>query len=79
MRFTAFSFEPQASAMINPLVRRLLMVNSGSSSLRAGLYEISQNDPSTAPEVVLAAAGDIPTLEIVAAAWWLRHTYWIGS
>jgi xylulose-5-phosphate/fructose-6-phosphate phosphoketolase len=25
------------------------------------------------PDVVLAAAGDIPTLEIVAAAWWLRR------
>src|SRR6185312_14709638 len=24
-------------------------------------------------DVVLAACGDIPTLEIVAAAWWLRH------
>jgi xylulose-5-phosphate/fructose-6-phosphate phosphoketolase len=25
------------------------------------------------PDVVLAAAGDIPTLEVVAAAWWLRR------
>ena len=25
------------------------------------------------PEIVLAAAGDIPTMEILAAAWWLRH------
>ncbi|HXY29462.1 MAG TPA: phosphoketolase family protein [Gemmatimonadaceae bacterium] len=25
------------------------------------------------PDVVLACAGDIPTLETVAAAWWLRH------
>jgi xylulose-5-phosphate/fructose-6-phosphate phosphoketolase len=25
------------------------------------------------PDIVLAAAGDIPTLEIVAAAWWLRR------
>jgi xylulose-5-phosphate/fructose-6-phosphate phosphoketolase len=25
------------------------------------------------PDVVLAAAGDVPTLETVAAAWWLRH------
>jgi xylulose-5-phosphate/fructose-6-phosphate phosphoketolase len=25
------------------------------------------------PDIVLASAGDVPTLEIVAAAWWLRH------
>ena len=25
------------------------------------------------PDVVLAAAGDVPTLEVVAAAWWLRR------
>jgi xylulose-5-phosphate/fructose-6-phosphate phosphoketolase len=25
------------------------------------------------PDIVLAAAGDIPTLEVVAAAWWLRR------
>jgi len=25
------------------------------------------------PDVVLACAGDIPTLETIAAAWWLRH------
>jgi xylulose-5-phosphate/fructose-6-phosphate phosphoketolase len=25
------------------------------------------------PEVVLCATGDIPMLETVAAAWWLRH------
>jgi xylulose-5-phosphate/fructose-6-phosphate phosphoketolase len=25
------------------------------------------------PDVVLAAAGDIPTMEVVAAAWWLRR------
>jgi phosphoketolase len=59
--------------MIDPLVRRLLTVNRESLSLRAGLYEIGQNDPSTAPKVLLAAADDIPTLEIVAAAWWLRQ------
>jgi xylulose-5-phosphate/fructose-6-phosphate phosphoketolase len=28
---------------------------------------------SEEPDVVLAAAGDIPTLEVVAAAWWLRR------
>ncbi len=25
------------------------------------------------PDVVMACAGDIPTLETIAAAWWLRH------
>jgi xylulose-5-phosphate/fructose-6-phosphate phosphoketolase len=29
--------------------------------------------PEEEPDVVLAAAGDIPTLETVAAAWWLRR------
>src|SRR5204862_4766304 len=25
------------------------------------------------PDVILGAAGDIPTMDVVAAAWWLRH------
>jgi xylulose-5-phosphate/fructose-6-phosphate phosphoketolase len=33
----------------------------------------ASNDESVEPDVVLACAGDIPTLETVAAAWWLRH------
>jgi xylulose-5-phosphate/fructose-6-phosphate phosphoketolase len=33
----------------------------------------SNDDGGAAPDVVLAAAGDIPTLEVVAAAWWLRR------
>ncbi len=37
------------------------------------IWRWASNDGGTTPDVVLAAAGDIPTLEIVAAAWWLRH------
>ena len=33
----------------------------------------ASNDDKIEPDVVLACAGDIPTLETVAAAWWLRH------
>ena len=33
----------------------------------------ASNDKKIEPDVVLACAGDIPTLETVAAAWWLRH------
>jgi len=33
----------------------------------------ASNDEHIEPDVVLACAGDIPTLETVAAAWWLRH------
>ena len=33
----------------------------------------ASNDEKLEPDVVLACAGDIPTLETVAAAWWLRH------
>jgi xylulose-5-phosphate/fructose-6-phosphate phosphoketolase len=33
----------------------------------------ASNDEGGEPDVVLAAAGDVPTLEIVAAAWWLRR------
>ncbi|HLX56616.1 MAG TPA: phosphoketolase family protein, partial [Ktedonobacteraceae bacterium] len=33
----------------------------------------ASNDEQVEPDVVLACAGDIPTLETVAAAWWLRH------
>jgi xylulose-5-phosphate/fructose-6-phosphate phosphoketolase len=33
----------------------------------------ASNDEKIEPDVVLACAGDIPTLETVAAAWWLRH------
>jgi xylulose-5-phosphate/fructose-6-phosphate phosphoketolase len=33
----------------------------------------ASNDDSVEPDVVLACAGDVATLETVAAAWWLRH------
>jgi xylulose-5-phosphate/fructose-6-phosphate phosphoketolase len=36
-------------------------------------WEWASNDQQIEPDVVLACAGDIPTLETVAAAWWLRH------
>src|SRR5438094_2423461 len=37
----------------------------------ASIWRWASNDQGTEPDVVLAAAGDIPTLEVVAAAWWL--------
>jgi xylulose-5-phosphate/fructose-6-phosphate phosphoketolase len=36
-------------------------------------WQWASNDDHLEPDVVLACAGDIPTLETVAAAWWLRH------
>ena len=39
----------------------------------ASVWSWASNDESGVPDVVLACAGDIPTLETVAAAWWLRH------
>ena len=36
-------------------------------------WQWASNDQNIEPDVVLACAGDIPTLETVAAAWWLRH------
>ncbi len=39
----------------------------------ASVWSWASNDGDGQPDVVLAAAGDIPTLEVVAAAWWLRH------
>ena len=38
------------------------------------IWEWASNVPKDEePDVVLACAGDIPTMEILAAAWWLRH------
>ncbi len=37
------------------------------------IWHWASNDEYLEPDVVLACAGDIPTLETVAAAWWLRH------
>jgi xylulose-5-phosphate/fructose-6-phosphate phosphoketolase len=39
----------------------------------ASVWRWASNDDGGTPDVVLAAAGDIPTLEVVAAAWWLRR------
>jgi len=37
------------------------------------IWQWASNDERIEPDVVLACAGDIPTLETVAAAWWLRQ------
>lgn len=39
----------------------------------ASVWDWASNDQGQEPDVILAAAGDTPTLETVAAAWWLRH------
>jgi xylulose-5-phosphate/fructose-6-phosphate phosphoketolase len=39
----------------------------------ASIWSWASNDEGGAPDVVLACAGDIPTLETLAAAWWLRR------
>ena len=39
----------------------------------ASVWRWASNDDGGEPDVVLAAAGDVPTLETTAAAWWLRH------
>jgi xylulose-5-phosphate/fructose-6-phosphate phosphoketolase len=39
----------------------------------ASIWRWAGNDAGEQPDVVLAAAGDVPTLETVAAAWWLRR------
>ncbi|HEY7419416.1 MAG TPA: phosphoketolase family protein [Ktedonobacteraceae bacterium] len=36
-------------------------------------WKWASNDDHLEPDVVLACAGDIPTLETIAAAWWLRQ------
>jgi xylulose-5-phosphate/fructose-6-phosphate phosphoketolase len=36
-------------------------------------WDWASNDENVEPDVVLACAGDIVTMETVAAAWWLRH------
>jgi xylulose-5-phosphate/fructose-6-phosphate phosphoketolase len=38
----------------------------------ASVWEWASNDEGN-PDVVLAAAGDVPTRETIAAAWWLRR------
>src|SRR5262249_33357620 len=39
----------------------------------ASIWAWASNDHGDVPDVVLASAGDTPTLETVAAAWWLRR------
>src|SRR2546425_9605 len=39
----------------------------------ASVWRWASNDDGAEPDIVLAAAGDIPTMEGVAAAWWLRR------
>ena len=39
----------------------------------ASVWEWAGNDGGGAPDVVLASAGDVPTMEVVAAAWLLRR------
>jgi xylulose-5-phosphate/fructose-6-phosphate phosphoketolase len=39
----------------------------------ASVWRWASNDGADEPDIILAAAGDIPTLEIVAAAHWLRR------
>lgn len=38
-----------------------------------GIWEFASNDAGLEPDVVMACAGDIPTLETLAAVDWLRH------
>jgi xylulose-5-phosphate/fructose-6-phosphate phosphoketolase len=38
-----------------------------------GIWEFASNDAGAEPDVVMACAGDIPTLETLAAVDWLRH------
>jgi xylulose-5-phosphate/fructose-6-phosphate phosphoketolase len=39
----------------------------------ASVWQWASSDGGGEPDVVLAAAGDVPTLETTAAAWWLRQ------
>jgi xylulose-5-phosphate/fructose-6-phosphate phosphoketolase len=42
-------------------------------TLGAGIFEFASNDEGGEPEVVMACAGDVPTLETLAAVDWLRR------
>jgi xylulose-5-phosphate/fructose-6-phosphate phosphoketolase len=42
-------------------------------TLGAGIFEFASNDNGAEPDVVMACAGDIPTLETLAAVDWLRR------
>jgi len=43
------------------------------SALGASTWDWASSPGGGDPDVILASAGDVPTLETVAAAWWLRH------
>ncbi len=42
-------------------------------TLGLGIWEFASNDAGTDPDVVMASAGDVPTLETLAAVDWLRQ------
>jgi xylulose-5-phosphate/fructose-6-phosphate phosphoketolase len=42
-------------------------------TLGIGIWEFASNDGGAEPDVVMACAGDIPTLETLAAVDWFRH------
>jgi len=37
------------------------------------IWHWASNDDKLEPDIVLACAGDVMTMETIAAAWWLRH------
>jgi xylulose-5-phosphate/fructose-6-phosphate phosphoketolase len=39
----------------------------------ASIWQWASNDEGMEPDIILASAGDVPTLEVIAAAWWLRR------
>jgi xylulose-5-phosphate/fructose-6-phosphate phosphoketolase len=43
-------------------------------SVGLGIWEFASNDHGAEPDVVMACAGDVPTLETLAAVDWLRHS-----
>ena len=43
-------------------------------SVGLGIWEFASNDQGSSPDVVMACAGDVPTLETLAAVDWLRRT-----
>ncbi len=47
-------------------------------TLGSGILEFASNDRGSEPDVVMACAGDVPTLETLAAVDWLRRTFRIS-
>ena len=50
------------------------LIRATHSTRGASIWEWASNAGREEPDVVLACAGDTPTLETVAAAWWLRQS-----